>query len=700
MRPNLAVQVGLILAIALLGGIANNLLRPKTTIEWVRAWPDYAGIAPGKETAPAPTAAPEKAAATPILDAGDPGETAAFVTENTGITDIDLTRAYQIFQHAADFTLWIDARDQELFNKGHIVGAEQLHLYEKHQYLDAVLAKIEEKQPAALVVYCKGKECTDSHHLAQDLQGMGFNNILVYKDGFDDWYKAGLPIEGEMAGAAPEPQTPTTTTPSGARADSADPGQIAELVTTNNGITDISLQQARDIHAHAADFTLWIDARDQTLYDKGHISGAHLLHLYEKHQYLDTVLAEIEAKQPAALIVYCKGKECTDSHHLAQDLQGMGFNNIFVFKDGFDDWYKAGLPIEGELAAGTVGAAATTTSTPAADDADPGQVAALVTTNSGITDISLKQARDIHTHAADFTLWIDARDQGLYDKGHISGAHLLHLYEKSQYLEPVLAEIEAKQPAALIVYCKGKECTDSHHLAQDLQGMGFNNIFVFKDGFDDWYKAGYPIEGELASAAPATAAAGTGVAQVERPPLEEVKPPGMYLEHVIRDMLPFVVGILLLVFWRRLIDQKPAVWFACWFVGAFFIWAALPKIGNPFLFAKDIWNYDIAPSALINISALWLPMLELLAALAVMTGVLRRGGGLIISGLLVIFIVAVSFNVLRGHEFNCGCTSTATLITDTYLAGWNDKYMLILRDVGLMVMSAMAVFHRPGKTTD
>nr|WP_279382577.1 MauE/DoxX family redox-associated membrane protein [Acanthopleuribacter pedis] len=111
--------------------------------------------------------------------------------------------------------------------------------------------------------------------------------------------------------------------------------------------------------------------------------------------------------------------------------------------------------------------------------------------------------------------------------------------------------------------------------------------------------------------------------------------------------------------------------------------------------SNNLKNIHLPQKALFDTSALWLPMLELLAALAVMTGVLRRGGDLIISGLLVIFIVAVSFNVLRGHEFNCGCTST-----DTYLAGWNDKYMLILRDIGLMVMSAMAVFHRPGKTTD
>ncbi len=543
MRSSVLVQVAVILAVALVGGVINNF-RPQAGIEWIRAWPDYAGVAPAKETAATPSETPaSEPAAPPSLDPGDPGEVGAFVTANSGITDIDLARAYQIFSQAADFTYWIDARDPQL-------------------------------------------------------------------------------------------------------------------------------------------------------YEKGHIEGAALLHLYEKHNYLETVLADIEAKQPAALVVYCKGKECTDSHHLAQDLQAMGFNNIFVYKAGFDDWYKAGLPIAGQLADSAT--PADTAPTPAAPSADPAQVADTVTTNSGITDIDLETAYNIHTHAADFTLWIDARDEQLYNKGHISGALLLHLYEKHQYLENVLAEIEARQPAALVVYCKGKECTDSHHLAQDLQAMGFGNIFVFKAGFDDWYKAGYPVAGELADSTDSNGSANAVTSTVaERPPLEEVKPPGMYLEHIVRDMLPFIAGMLLLVFWRRLIQERAAIWFACWFVGAFFIWAALPKINNPFAFAKDIWNYDIAPAALINISALWLPMVELLAAVALMTGLMRRGGGFLIGGLLVIFIAAVGFNVGRGHDFNCGCTSTATMFTDTYLAGWNDKFMLILRDIGLMVMAAMGWLYRP-----
>ena len=43
--------------------------------------------------------------------------------------------------------------------------------------------------PVAL--YCSGAERQDSHMLAQALFGAGFENLLVYRDGFPDWVKRG-----------------------------------------------------------------------------------------------------------------------------------------------------------------------------------------------------------------------------------------------------------------------------------------------------------------------------------------------------------------------------------------------------------------------------------------------------------------------------------------------------------------------------
>ena len=473
----------------------------------------------------------------------------------------------------------------------------------------------------------------------------------------------------------------------------------AELVTTNAGITDIGLEEAYNIFRFASDYTLWIDARSPELFEEGHIKGSHLLHLYEKNTYLPQVVPIIEEMQPAALIIYCKGKDCTDSHHLAQDLEAQGYGNIFVYKDGFDDWYKAGYPIEGALAEGDSAPAGAPEVASASEDHNEETAAMImdkVASNFGITDIGVDEALEIYKYASDLTFWIDARSPELYEEGHIKGSHLLYFYDMNTYLDDVKAKIAEQGSLSLVIYCKGKDCTDSHHLAQDLQGQGFENIFVYKDGFQDWYEGGHPIEGALAAGD--VVAGESAAVPVPRGALEEEKPPGMYVEHIVRDMVPFLIGMIFLAMWPKLRSNPKAILFAAVVAGGFFIYAAAPKIATPMLFAKNIWNYDIVPGKLVNFSGLLLPMVELVIAIAMISGVWRRGGSLIMSALLVIFIVAVSFNVLRGHEFDCGCTASEPMFPNSYWEGWNDKYTLILRDIGLLVLSMMIFMKKDEKT--
>ena len=49
-------------------------------------------------------------------------------------------------------------------------------------------------QSAPVVIYCSGGECEDSHMLAEKLYKVGFDNVLVYKDGYPDWVKRGLTV--------------------------------------------------------------------------------------------------------------------------------------------------------------------------------------------------------------------------------------------------------------------------------------------------------------------------------------------------------------------------------------------------------------------------------------------------------------------------------------------------------------------------
>ena len=96
---------------------------------------------------------------------------------------------------------------------------------------------------------------------------------------------------------------------------------------------------------------------------------------------------------------------------------------------------------------------------------------------------------------------------------------------------------------------------------------------------------------------------------------------------------------------------------ARWILGLTFIYASYSKILAPGDFAKIVYGYDLFPNGAINLIAIVLPFIELIAGLALILGIYPRSAALIINGMLVAFIIVLSINLIRGHEFNCGCFS-------------------------------------------
>ena len=92
-----------------------------------------------------------------------------------------------------------------------------------------------------------------------------------------------------------------------------------------------------------------------------------------------------------------------------------------------------------------------------------------------------------------------------------------------------------------------------------------------------------------------------------------------------------------------------------WCLGIVFIYASLHKIVNPADFAKVIYGYKLFPGELINLMAIIVPFIELTCGLALITGTWPRATSIIICGMLLGFIIAISINLIRGHEFDCGC---------------------------------------------
>jgi hypothetical protein len=90
-------------------------------------------------------------------------------------------------------------------------------------------------------------------------------------------------------------------------------------------------------------------------------------------------------------------------------------------------------------------------------------------------------------------------------------------------------------------------------------------------------------------------------------------------------------------------------------LGITFIYASYHKIADPAGFAKILYGYGILPRVSINILAIAVPFIELVAGFSLILGMFPRSALLIINGLLLVFILMIGFNLLRGHQFDCGC---------------------------------------------
>lgn len=101
-----------------------------------------------------------------------------------------------------------------------------------------------------------------------------------------------------------------------------------------------------------------------------------------------------------------------------------------------------------------------------------------------------------------------------------------------------------------------------------------------------------------------------------------------------------------------------------WIVGMAFVVASLHKVSNPAAFAQVVYSYNLFPVDAINLIAIVMPFIELTAGLALVAGVYPRAAAAIVSALLVAFALIITINLLRGHDFDCGCFPS--LITRLY----------------------------------
>jgi len=79
--------------------------------------------------------------------------------------------------HQSKGAVFMDARPQEEFTKGHIQGAISLPWHEAEKRVMDVTVDL--SNDAAIVTYCDGDTCDLSKDLALFLENLGFSNALV-----------------------------------------------------------------------------------------------------------------------------------------------------------------------------------------------------------------------------------------------------------------------------------------------------------------------------------------------------------------------------------------------------------------------------------------------------------------------------------------------------------------------------------------
>jgi len=105
--------------------------------------------------------------------------------------------------------VFVDARNEEEFLKGHLPGAWLFDPYQPDKYFPAVMPACQSAEQ--IIVYCHGGDCDDSLSAATLLKEVGIppDRIWIYGGGMSEWETNGQPLEigpqnsGQYKKAAP-----------------------------------------------------------------------------------------------------------------------------------------------------------------------------------------------------------------------------------------------------------------------------------------------------------------------------------------------------------------------------------------------------------------------------------------------------------------------------------------------------------------
>jgi rhodanese-related sulfurtransferase/uncharacterized membrane protein YphA (DoxX/SURF4 family) len=283
--------------------------------------------------------------------------------------------------------------------------------------------------------------------------------------------------------------------------------------------------------------------------------------------------------------------------------------------------------------------------------------------HKGLDIVVTDRARLIHEQN---TLFVDARSPDAYGEGHIAGAYNFDFYNSNAAYGTFASKYGMTTP--MVVYCEGisgshdeDTCSTSRLLAEYLVQRGYSSVILYEQGMAYWKKAGFPVE--------------TGSSQA-------ASKKAFPLINYVRDLGALALGIVALSMMRR----KWAMTLAQIALGAIFIYSGSSKLFHADKLMVILEAYRTFPPFVLPVAAACVPWVEFCAGVTLLTFVFAPSGALVIAGMNLFFIPALSYRAFlltkqlgvtfAKVNFDCGCG-----------LGENFAWVLVLRDAGFLLMA-------------
>ncbi len=91
---------------------------------------------------------------------------------------------------------------------------------------------------------------------------------------------------------------------------------------------------------------LILDARSKTFFELGHIPSALSLPRDDFEKSYQSLQKTLSSNLSKTIVVYCSDSDCPDSKRVGEALRKLGYQDVRLFRGGWDEWIGANLPTQ------------------------------------------------------------------------------------------------------------------------------------------------------------------------------------------------------------------------------------------------------------------------------------------------------------------------------------------------------------------